>query len=237
MKYLEYFEDAYYINLDSRIDRKETFETKALNVGLVANRFSAIQLEFKDCPNSLIKELDENDLKTKTDNTYYKRRKLNEVGCCLSHRAIVKEAKERGLSNVMIFEDDCVFLDSWNENIQKCINDLKNINWDVIYFGGEPNNDCDSLTENLATSNHGGVYCCHAYAVNHTFFDKIINFDLEWCYIIDYFFVNYNVNQRTFVLPKKLLATQGSFYSDLRGHITNGECNWMVNAWEKYVKQ
>ena len=114
---------------------------------------------------------------------------------------------------------------------------MKTVQWDIVYFGGEPNNYCDSLTEHLSTSNHGGIYCCHAYAINNTFYDRVLNFDLNWCYIIDYFFVNYNINQRTFVLPKKIMALQGASYSDLRGHNTKGDCDWMTNAWDKYVKQ
>lgn len=70
------FEDAYYINLDRRPDRREEMETELLKLGISATRFPAIDMEY------------------------------GPTGCILSHLAVIKDARDRGLKSVLIFEDD-----------------------------------------------------------------------------------------------------------------------------------
>lgn len=234
-KIYNFFDDAYYINLDYRTDRREKFETKTQKLGFTAQRFPAIQPALDEIPDSLKREL--NSCKDK-DTPYfekYRRLKANEVGCCLSHKAIVKLAKDRNLNNVLIFEDDCDFLPDWDHKIQAVVNDLATVDWDVLYLGGELNNDAISITDNIALAT-GGVYCCHAYAVNRKFFDRIIDFDINWCYIIDTFLINVNHETRRYIVPKQLLAIQESNYSDLRGHNTNISREWMMTSWQKFIK-
>lgn len=234
-KVLGFFDDAYYINLDYRVDRKEKFEARTAELGFQAKRFSAIQIDVNDVPATLKAELDACHDKDQPHFEKYRRRKANEVSCCLSHMAIVKEAKERGLENVLIFEDDCMFLPAWKENIKQVLEEVKDKDWSIIYFGGELNNEAHSISPNLALAK-GGVYCCHSYAINKKLFDPIINLDLNWCYIIDVFLINYDGNSRKYIVPKKLMTVQESNYSDLRGHNTNISAEWMISSWEKYIK-
>ena len=98
-RYLDFFEDSYYINLNHRIDRKELFEKRSREVGITANRFSAIEPREEDCPL----------LPSSVGET----RRKYKVGCSLSHQGIIKIAKERNLENVLIFEDDCIFLENF----------------------------------------------------------------------------------------------------------------------------
>ena len=50
---LDYFEGAFYLNLDKRTERKEAFEMRSSQIGLKAERFSATQLGEGDVPNPL----------------------------------------------------------------------------------------------------------------------------------------------------------------------------------------
>lgn len=230
VKYLNFFSGVYYINLDSRTDRKEQIEKNMKGVGIVgATHFSAIQPEMKDCTHvpywSEMVSFED------------KKKKANEVGCSMSHIEIIKDAKKRNLDNVLILEDDCVFLPGFKEEVTKCVNDIKknNITWDIIWFGGEPNDYCNRVSDNLFTIPNGGVYCLHCYAVNKHFYDDIINMNFSYCSIVDIYLINYGSHKRTYLLSEKLLATQESDYSDLRGQKVDATDQYS-NAWKKYVK-
>lgn len=220
-KYLGFFEGVFYINLDSRTDRKELFEKRAEEVGVVAERISAITpLESEVFP--LYQGHNDPQRKFK-------------VGCTLSHQHVIRLAKEKGLKNCLIFEDDCVFLEDYKIEIQKCVDELKDIEWDLFYIGGEPNNHCFRMSDNLYQIKDGGVYTTHAYAINHTFYDAALSISAHHVDTIDILYLNYNQNLRKCILSKKLLAVQDVSYSDLWDTVKDNS-QWMINAWEKYIK-
>ena len=136
MKYLDFFEDVYYINLDYRIDRRENFEKRLFEVGINAIRFPAIQVEYKDCPQRIKDEIEKAKPRITVSqyNTWIKQ-KCGEIGCCLSHIEVIKQAKLRELKNVLIFEDDCVFLENWNIDIANCVDELKTLDWSIYIWG------------------------------------------------------------------------------------------------------
>jgi len=223
MRYLDFFEDVYYINLDNRIDRKELFENRSSKVGIEAIRFPAIQPDEKDCPL----------LESSPGDT---RRKFK-VGCSLSHQGIVKIAKDRNLENVLIFEDDCLFLEEFKEKAQLCVNELKNIEWDIFYFGGEVNNYCSNISENIVKVEDGGVYCCHAYAVNKRFYDAILSANVHHIDILDIFLLNYSCEYRTYLLSRDILAIQDGIFSDIKNGLSIAAAGYMINSWKKYVPE
>lgn len=77
--------NAFYINLDSRTDRREQFEEECRKMNLEIERFPAIT------------------------------RNPGALGCSYSHRNVVALAKNRNYPYVMIFEDDFEFLISREE--------------------------------------------------------------------------------------------------------------------------
>jgi glycosyl transferase family 25 len=72
---------AFYINLDSRPDRKAHVEKQMSNIGIVAERFKAIKL-----PNGAL-------------------------GCSMSHLKLLELAKANNLPHILIVEDDILFTD------------------------------------------------------------------------------------------------------------------------------
>jgi hypothetical protein len=77
---------AFYINLDSRLDRREQFESECVKMDLTVERFPAIVHLRGPC-----------------------------LGCSASHLQVLKLAKERGVPSVIVFEDDFTFLVSKEE--------------------------------------------------------------------------------------------------------------------------
>jgi len=83
---------SFYINLDSREDRREEFEEECKKMNLQVERFSAI----KTFPGG--------------------------IGCTESHLNVLKKARDLKLESVIIFEDDFQFLISREEYDQILLN-------------------------------------------------------------------------------------------------------------------
>jgi hypothetical protein len=95
---------AFYINLDSRTDRRAQFEGECLKMDIQVERFLAIVHPAGGC-----------------------------LGCTASHIQVLKQARERNLPNVTIFEDDFEFLVS-KEDFEKVLASLPE-DYDVVMLG------------------------------------------------------------------------------------------------------
>jgi GR25 family glycosyltransferase involved in LPS biosynthesis len=149
-KGLNSFDKAFYINLAHRKDRKQQIENEFKRIGLNKNkiiRIDAIRNKFN-----------------------------GHVGAAKSHVKCIKIAKQMGLRNVIIFEDDFTFalsIEKINENINKFIEKMGN-NWDVlhlcsIFINADKVEDLDIAKK--VTHVTGGV----GYIVNNHFYDKLQN--------------------------------------------------------------
>jgi len=56
------------------------------------------------------------------------------VGCALSHKSVWREIVDKNLKSAVIFEDDCVFENSFYETLSKAVADLP-ADWDILYLG------------------------------------------------------------------------------------------------------
>jgi len=101
------FKKAFYINLDERKDRRVYIEEQLDKIGLEAERLG--------------------DVKSSISGFH---------GCTQSNLTIIKRALNENLGNILIIEDDCVFIDDFNEKCETVINDMINISprWDLFFF-------------------------------------------------------------------------------------------------------
>jgi GR25 family glycosyltransferase involved in LPS biosynthesis len=202
---LDYIDAAYYINIESRTDKRDAIEKQFSTMGIPVNRFNAIVLG-----------------DSKLD---------KEQGCAKSHQAVLKEAKDKGLKNVWILEDDCKFVDGFMDKAQQCINELKTLDWDVFYFGGEPNRKAEKHLNTMVKTN--GAYGLHSYLVNHTFYDKIIS--INNLGPIDMVYLNYFDSEKIFYISKELLAIQDwELSSDIIGYCIHREEHYKM-AYKMYI--
>jgi GR25 family glycosyltransferase involved in LPS biosynthesis len=139
----------FYINLDKRTDRRNEIENELENRGLIAERFPAIEVAPP----------------------------MGILGCGKSHLQVLKIAKERGYPNVLILEDDFVFLvdrDILDKNIQTLFEFADSNIVDVCFLAynlvqSEPvpeNNDLIRVKYSTTAS---------AYIVNAHYYDKFIH--------------------------------------------------------------
>ena len=104
---------AFYINLQSRPDRKQHVENQLKNIGIHAERFNAIKM------------------------------KNGAIGCSMSHLKCLQIAKKENWEQVFICEDDIVFSDipTFKTQMMRFIEnetetDTDILNWDVLIIGG-----------------------------------------------------------------------------------------------------
>jgi len=99
-------EHAFYINLESRLDRKQHVEEQLSNIGICATRFNAIKLT------------------------------NGAIGCSMSHLKCLELAKQNNWEHVLIVEDDILFLnpDLFKNQLNKFLKN--HANFDVVLIAG-----------------------------------------------------------------------------------------------------
>lgn len=198
MKIFDYIDKAYYINLKSREDRRISFEKRVGDLDIPVTRIEAIEINSEELENN-------------TGDPRW----LNKVSNFYTHMSVIKRAKEEGLTNVWIFEDDCTFIEDFLNKAKKCIDELKGLEWDMFYFGGEPNKKATNYLDHIVEVN--GIYGAHSYLVNHTFYDKMLEIT-DYRNGIDIVYLNYPESLKKYYLSRELLCLQdGQSESDIWG--------------------
>ena len=215
MKYFNYIEHAVYINLDYRVDRRTVIEKVYEEMGLEVERFDAVKLNPEDVENPF------------DDPQWH-----NKMACTQSHFKCIKLAKDRGFKNIWIMEDDVTFVPDFLSKAQRVIDELKTVEWDMFFFGGEPNRKSIPHSDLLVRTN--GVYGAHSYLVNHTFYDKLLGISIDHK-ISDIIYLSFDESIKTFFLSKELLCLQNDmFTSDLWGGVVRRD-ELYKNAYKMYV--
>jgi glycosyl transferase family 25 len=106
MKNINDIKHIYYINLESRSDRKSKFEDEIKKINIQATRFNAIK------------------------------NKIGALGCSLSHLNLLKLAKLNNLDHILIMEDDIVFMkpEIFINSLNNFLS--SEINFDVLLIAG-----------------------------------------------------------------------------------------------------
>lgn len=141
---VEHIAKIIYINLEQRVDRKEQIENELNAFGLTYERHNAF------C------------------NTQ------DGIGCAKSHLAVLKKAKTNGYKNVLILEDDFMFIvskEEFNKNIALLFETPVDFDVCMIHYRLHNSSICQEhsflTTVNEAT---GAV----AYIVNNSIYDRLI---------------------------------------------------------------
>ena len=186
------FPDKVCINLDRRIERWRHMQQKFQRHGIDAvQRFVAIDGETSTIPTSW----------PGTPGAY---------GCLRSHVEVVREARRIGLSSILIFEDDVVFDDQFEQKFSDAIRQLP-ADWDMLFFGALHKDELIKVSDNIGRiTQSNSTYAC---ALRDTVFDAFIELNSKDNEVLD---VNSLVLQKEFncycFLPH--LAWVEAAYSD-----------------------
>jgi glycosyl transferase family 25 len=204
-----FFDKIYCINLDRRTDRWDEVSKLFKKNNLIVERHSAF------------------DGKKELTLPYPS---SSELAGVISHRDVILKAKELGLKNVLVFEDDVEMIDNVNNKFNIIKNHIPN-NWDMIYFGG--NHVGGLIQENEYFFRCLRTYALHMYAVNEKCYDLLIKYltdKINWVLsgrqslkpsvAADYFVGDLHQIINTYAV-KPHLAWQSEGYSDIQESIIN----------------
>jgi glycosyl transferase family 25 len=162
MKFIEFFDRVYVINLPNRVDRRKAIEKELIKAGMPftpgkVELFPAIR---PDSAGSF--------------------KSIGYRGCFLSHLTVLKQARDLQLNNVLVLEDDLTFSDHFKEYEDQLITQLHQINWDFVNFGYFPDQSVKPGESDFGTLTlkplSRKIIGAHFYGVNGKVFDKLINF-------------------------------------------------------------
>jgi GR25 family glycosyltransferase involved in LPS biosynthesis len=203
---LNLFKDIYCINLISREDRWHQVQKSFSRIGIkdLVNRFPAVN------PRKY-------DFDPKFDTKVGPYHVVPNAGCLGSHRAIIKKAKEDGLKQVLVFEDDVSFLhdDTALVNLPE--------SWGLFYLGATIEEKMWMVSNFLFKTDCAKA--THAVAYHHTVYDDILSKVPEdisdlveftaGCVAVDNFLIQEIQSKHTTYICNPLFAVQGRSFSDI----------------------
>lgn len=160
--------DCWYVNLDSRPDRREHMERELARVGITAQRqrgFLPDEVEYPGpmgIPSDQVKVM--------------RNRTPGAIGCHYSQRACIERAIGTG-RNVLVMEDDVEWCDDLPKRVAILEEFLAGREWDVIWLGGTihinpPVWHREDLGRDAECTEHPnivrsfGAFCTFCYVVN-----------------------------------------------------------------------
>jgi glycosyl transferase family 25 len=168
-----FFDRTYIINLPERTDRRQGIERELKNIGS-----SLIPGKVELFP--AIRPLDPQSFPSK-----------GVLGCYLSHLQILKQARNDGLKNVLIVEDDLAISKRFRSATKTLFNALNELDWGIVFLGYFPYQglklsdyyDDENTSYNRFTSpsvvlktSKYPTQGTHFYVVNKDIYDRLIEF-------------------------------------------------------------
>ncbi len=221
MKIENFVSEGFYVNLDRKVNRDKQCQKQLKKYKLenLVKRYSAIDAfgYEKKC-----------DFQSED---WYKCAKANSD----SQINIIKYAKEKKLKNILIFEDDFYFFENqlFNpiEQIEKALDDIKDLNWDILYLGGTLlDEEIRMITPNLIKIDY--MLCAHAYILNNHIYDKI--FELKNLTPLMDNLLNVCASNKYSVYPCSVVQN-GNDYSDIGGHKVS-DPSLFINSYSKPIR-
>ncbi|MEY4370978.1 MAG: hypothetical protein RIQ48_694 [Pseudomonadota bacterium] len=222
MKIEEFVREGFYLNLDRKTKRNQQCidQLQKYNLNKIIKRVSAIEaFPFEKKCDSLSED-------------WYKCVRANTE----SQLNIIKYAKEKKLENVLIFEDDFFFVEDGIinpiEQIEKAIDSIKFLNWDILYLGGSVmDSQIQMIDLNLIKVDC--MLCAHAYILNYKMYNEVIKNYNHVC-IMDNL-LNYVCKYKYSVYPC-MVVQKGDDLSDIGGHPTINP-NEYIKSYLKPIKK
>lgn len=206
MSLSDFFDCVYCINLDERVDRWKDSVEALKQLGLpTVTRFPAIKHE------------------------------NGAIGCRASHVSIIQHAKDSKFNKILVLEDDFRVLPGEDDHIDKALQELDNIDWEIFYFGATiaPGATVTPVTERVAHTNF--AYTTHAYALNSNIFDYVLEAVKKYK-VIDVFYNQQVVSRGKGYVINPLRIVQRECYSDIEQKHADYSVD-MINFFEMALKK
>ena len=150
-----FFDKIFCINLDSRPDRWQSATEEFAKHSLQVERIAGID-------------------GSKMNLDFPPEIKEGAVGCALSQFFAIKYAKQLGLNNFLLLEDDIQFEDNINNVFEEYVKEVPE-DWDMLYLGGQHFHgmNLQQVSENVYKCEY--TLAAHSVAFRSTVFDRFID--------------------------------------------------------------
>ena len=158
MKIIDFFERAYVINLPSRMDRRKMIvqELKKAEMPLRPNKIEIFPAIRPDNAGGFPS--------------------IGVLGCFLSHLTILKRARDEGLANILIMEDDLKISEQFRSSQEILVDQLSQTDWGFVYFGHVEEVSEAGSPVTLQLLSKSWLISAHFYGVNGAIFDRLLSF-------------------------------------------------------------
>jgi hypothetical protein len=100
----------------------------------------------------------------------------HQIGCALSHRRLIDEARRQGFETVLAFEDDARFSADAAEVLGHSLRELADLDWQLLYLGGySRTNEFAQVPGCPHLSIPKLITCTHAIAYHRSVFEAILD--------------------------------------------------------------
>nr|WP_294839131.1 glycosyltransferase family 25 protein [uncultured Methylotenera sp.] len=227
---LPFFQYICCINLDSRPDRWDGMQAQFNKVNITdAQRFSAVSFEkLQDNPPPAgfkAKIMAALQRKNEAQNAEHQIKAM--WGCLSSHVAVIKHAKAQNWPYVLILEDDCEFEPYTNTVMQRVMEQVGDMDWDMLYLGGNQKKYGlrQRKSKNLVAVT--GITLTHAYMIRASIYDKVINEAPQANMTIDDFYAKQLQNHvKTLIVEPPVAYQAPDEVSDISQVARRKKYNW-----------
>ena len=193
-----------YINLEKRKDRKQEIENELNKFNLQFERFDAIE------------------------------RKMGLAGCGYSHLNVLKLAKSRNYKNILILEDDFMFLiskEEFEQELESFFNTVQNFDVCMISYNVQKD---EQIPNNTTAKRVIEASTASGYIVNNHYYDTLIELyehnipilektGIHWVYANDQIWKSLQIKDRWCYIIKRIGKQRPSF-SDNAGCYVDLNC-------------
>ena len=222
MKINDFFEECYCINLDRRKDRWESCSRQFKKHNIEVKRFTAIDgNEMREKREEWPEGADDYGVKDiLVGNRRWDRKSWGAAALSATYNHLIKEAKEKSLDSIMVFEDDVLFVDTFEKDFFEMSKKIPQ-DWDILYLGG---NNEGGLGEQIFDR----LYRCkwtlttHAIGIHSKMYDRILGNNDVFGSFIDVTIADMHHGIKAYVFCP-FLATQAVSYSDIEYREQNNQ--------------
>lgn len=147
-------------------------------------------------------------------------------GLVQTYLKIYEDWKKTENENIIVIEDDCVFVPKFNERLESYMENVPE-DWEILYFGGNHNYHMgaktDQINEHCIKLNN--TYSAHCVVIKNYVFEELINSLKNNPVEIDVMLASLQKKYNSYS-PTKKLATQIPSYSDIEN--MEVDYNWLI---------
>lgn len=103
-------------------------------------------------------------------------------GCLLSHLQVVREARDSGAANILIFEDDAVLDPEFQEKFTRFFKEVPG-DWDMLFFGALHKDEPVKISEHVGRITKANS--TFAYVLRSAVFDEFIALNSQAEHVLD----------------------------------------------------